>query len=261
MLLAELKDIIRCKDLLLIFIWKEFSVRYNQAVFGIAWAIIQPLSFMLVFTFIFTYVIPTHVSNLPRPVFFYSGLLPWTFFLSSLNYSVPSLTNHHNLIKKIKFPRIFLPLSGIAVAFVDFLIAGIIFAGILFFYKIPIPLTALFCVPLTILLILFTVSFSLLLCSINVYYRDVGLAIATLLRLWFFATPILYSLDNLPERFKIITFLNPLAYIIKNLRICLFLGKPINVTEYLSMLIAGTIFLIMSFAFFKIAERKFADVI
>ncbi|MDL1972836.1 MAG: ABC transporter permease, partial [Deltaproteobacteria bacterium] len=108
------------RDLFLIFIWREFSIRYRQSIIGVLWAILQPLSMMLLFTFIFTYIMPMHITDYPYVLFFYAGLLPWSFFSSSLNYAIPSLTNHYNLITKIYFPREILPLSGVAVAFIDF---------------------------------------------------------------------------------------------------------------------------------------------
>ena len=254
-------NILRYQDLFFIFIWKEISVRYNQAVLGIAWALIQPLSFMLVFTFIFTYVRPIRVSDLPKPVFFYSGLLPWTFFSSSLACAIPSLTNNYNLIRKIYFPKILLPLASIAITLIDLIIASFIFIFLLFFYNISLSGNAFWLAPLFLLLILFTVAFSLFFSALNIYYRDVNLALSTLLRLWFFATPIFYSLDRVPDQYKIIFFLNPLAYIIENMRQCLFTSTPISVNLFLAMLTFGFVAVFLAYKFFEATERKFADVI
>ena len=100
-----LNNLSKYEDLFLVFIWREFSLRYRQSVFGILWALVQPLSMMLLFTFVFTFIMPVAVSNYPYPLFFYSAILPWTFFSSSLNYAIPSLVSHYNLITKIYFPK------------------------------------------------------------------------------------------------------------------------------------------------------------
>lgn len=261
MLWNHVKHLLKYKDLFLVFIWREFSIRYRQSLIGFLWAIIQPLSLMLLFTLVFTYLMPVKVSDYPYSVFFYSALLPWSFFSSSLNYAVPSLTGHYNLITKIYFPREIIPLSGIAVAFIDFVIASLVFIGLLLFYKIPLTVQALWVLPLFFLLIIFTVSISLILSALNVYYRDVNLAINFLIQLWFFATPIFYSINNIPAKLKTILFLNPLAYIIENMRKCVIEGSAIILWQYFSMLIYVIVIFFISYNLFKKTEIKFADVI
>jgi len=214
-----------------------------------------------VFTFIFTYILPVKISTLPRPIFFYSGLLPWTFFSSSLASAIPSLTNNYNLIRKIYFPKILLPLAAIAVTLLDFIVAFIIFAFLFLFYSIGLSVNAFWFIPLFFLLLLFTIAFALFFSALNIYYRDVALAISTFLRLWFFATPVFYSLDKIPEKYKALLFLNPLAYIIESMRQCLFTKTPINISFYFIMFAFGLIALALSYKFFEITERKFADVI
>jgi lipopolysaccharide transport system permease protein len=258
---SEFKNLLNYKDLFFVFIWREFSIRYRQSLFGILWAVVQPLSMMLLFTFVFTYIMPVKVSDYPYPLFFYAALLPWSFFSSSLNYSIPSLVSHYNLVTKIYFPREILPLSGIAVAFIDFLIASLLFIVMLIFYKIPFSFASLWFFPLLIVLLLFTISMSLFLSALNVYYRDVNLAIGFLIQLWFFATPIFYSIDRVPAQFKIILFLNPLTFVIENTRRCLIQGRPVVWWQYLIMLCFMTGISSISYYFFKKTERKFADVI
>ena len=119
------------RDLFLVFIWREFSIRYRQSMIGVLWAILQPLSMMLLFTFVFTYISPVKFSNYPYVLFLYSALLPWSFFSSSINYAVPSLVNHYNLVTKIYFPREILPLSGVVVAIIDFFIASLVYIALL----------------------------------------------------------------------------------------------------------------------------------
>lgn len=249
------------RDLFLVFIWREFSIRYRQSLIGVLWAILQPLSMMILFTVVFTVIMPVNVSNFPYPVFFYVGLLPWTFFSSSMNYAIPSLVSHYNLITKIYFPREIIPLAGVVVAFIDMLIASALLFGILFWYGIPLTLNALLALLLLPLLLLFTASMALLCSALNVYYRDVNIAIHFALQLCFFATPVFYSINAVPMQYKFILFLNPLTFIIENLRRCVLNGYPMIWWQYTFMLlfIMGLAFL--SYRIFKKVERRFADVI
>jgi lipopolysaccharide transport system permease protein len=248
-------------DLLLVFIWREFAIRYKQSFIGVAWAIFQPVMMMLMFVFVFSYVMPVKISDYPYAIFFYAGILPWGFFSSSLNYAIPSLTNHYNLITKIYFPREILPLAGIAVAVVDSLIAGSVYVVLSMWYHVPVTWNVLWLLPLFLLLFLFTVSVALLLSSLNVYYRDVKIAISFLLQLWFFATPVFYSIDLLPSVIKFLLFLNPMTFIVENIRRCVLEGRSVVWWQIIIMFIfiAGLFFI--SYRFFIRVEKKFADVI
>jgi len=249
------------RDLCLVLIWREFNIRYKQSVLGILWAIIQPLSMMLLFTLIFTVILPVNISKYPFPLFFYSGLVFWTFFSSSLNYSIPCLKNNYQLISKIYFPKEILPLSGIAVAFVDLLISFVILLAMMIFYHIPFTLSTLWVFPLILLLAIFTLSISLILSSLNVFYRDVGLATNFLIQLWFFATPVFYSIDKLSPNLKLILFLNPLTFIIENMRRCLMENRGVVPWQFLLLSIFVLIIFKFSYNFFISAEKRFADVI
>jgi lipopolysaccharide transport system permease protein len=256
-----LKRLLQFRDLLIIFTWREFIIRYKQSMIGIFWAILQPLSLMLLFTFIFSYILKMEVSGMAYPVFFYAGLLPWTFFSSSLNYSIPSLTNHYNLITKIYFPREILPLSGILVAFVDFLIASLFFVLLLLIYKVNISLTALWVIPLFVMLFIFTIAVSLFLSGLNVYYRDVKLATSFLIQLWFFASPVIYSIDKIDMKLKVFLFLNPLTFIIENMRRVILEGRTVVLWQFLLVSLLIMVFYIAAYRFFIRIERAFADVI
>jgi lipopolysaccharide transport system permease protein len=256
-----LKRLLQFRDLLIIFTWREFIIRYKQSMIGIFWAILQPLSLMLLFTFIFSYILKMEVSGVAYPVFFYAGLLPWTFFSSSLNYSIPSLTNHYNLITKIYFPREILPLSGILVAFVDFLIASLFFVLLLLIYKVNISLTALWVIPLFVMLFVFTIAVSLFLSGLNVYYRDVKLATSFLIQLWFFASPVIYSVDKIDMKLKVFLFLNPLTFIIENMRRVILEGRTVVLWQFLLVSLLIMVFYIAAYRFFIRIERAFADVI
>ncbi len=256
-----IKRVIPYKDLFIVYVWREYNIRYRHSIMGFLWAIIQPLSMMLLFTFVFTYILKIQTSDYPIAIFFYAGLLPWTFFSSSVNYSVSSLSDNFDIITKIYFPREILPLSGISVAFVDYLIASLIFIPMLVIYKIQITLNVLWIIPLFILLFIFTISMSLLLSSLNVYYRDVKLAIGFLIQLLFFASPILYSIDDLSIKLKLILLLNPLTFIIENMRRCLIEGRGVVLWQFLIAALLVLAFFYLAHKFFIKTERDFADVI
>lgn len=260
-MITALKNLYTYKDLLLVFIWRDFSIRYRQSIFGILWAVLQPLSMMLLFTFIFTSVMPVTVSTYPYPLFFYTALMAWTFFSTALNAAIPSLVNYYTLITKIYFPKEILPLAGIAVAFIDFVIASALFFAMAILYDIHFTMHALWFVPLALLLVIFTISTSLLLSALNVYYRDVKLAIHFLIQLWFFATPIFYSLDRVSMRYKMLLILNPLTFIIENMRRCLIEGREVIIWQFLLMLVGNVLLFFMSYRFFLATEKRFADVI
>ncbi len=249
------------KELLYILIWKEFSVRYKNSILGALWALLQPLSLMLLFTFIFTYVLKLKVGDYPRPVFFYSALLPWMFFASSWDYSINSIVFNRELVTKIYFPREILPLSGIAVAFIDMMISSILFALMMIFFKIQVSFAILWIIPLMFLLLLFTLSMSLIISSLNVYYTDVGLISKFILQLLFFASPILYSIDKLSLELKLLVFLNPMTFIIENIRRCLLEGRNVTLWQLaFSSALVLILFYISSKLFTKM-EKNFADVI
>jgi len=249
------------RDLFYIYIWREFTVRYKNSIIGILWAIIQPLLLMCLFTFIFTFILDVNFGDYPKVVFFYAALLPWTFFSSSLNYSVFSLVNNYDLITKIYFPREILPLSGITVALIDFLIASLLYVVLLIVFKIHINSNALWVIPLMLLLIVFTVSISFLFSCVNVYYRDVGLLTRFIIQILFFASPIIYSIDKISMKIKIILFLNPLTFIIENMRRCVLEGRGVVLWQFLLVSCIVIVFYHYCYKLFIRIERNFADVI
>jgi len=256
-----IKRLLPYRDLLYVFIWRQFSVRYRNSVLGILWALIQPLSMMLLITFIFTYILNVNVGNYPRPVFFYSALLPWTFFSSSITFSTGSISSNQALITKIYFPREILPISGICVAFIDLLIASVLYLFLLFYYNISLNYTLIWIIPIFIMLFIFTVSLSLIFSSINVYYKDVGLLTNFLMRLLFFGSPIIYSIDSLSLKLKLLLFLNPLTFIIENTRRVILEGRDIVLWQFALAFVLVLILFHFSYKLFIKIERDFADVI
>ena len=249
------------KDLLLVFIWREFLIRYKQTVIGVLWAILQPLSLMLLFTFIFGVVLQTTQKNYPYVLFFYAGVLPWTFFSGAANFSVTSLSGNFNLVTKIYFPREIIPLSGVAINFIDYLVGFMVYVILLLFYQVPLTWNFLWIVPLLAMLVIYTTSISLLLAALNVYYRDVKLASTFLLQFLFFATPVIYSIDSVDNRWKMLLFLNPLTFIVENMRRVTIEGRGLILWQITVEMLGVLLLYYVIYQIFTRIERAFADVI
>ncbi len=249
------------KDLFLIFMWRELLIRYKQTALGVFWAILQPLSMMLLFVLVFGVILNIKTNGYPKALFYFSGLIPWTFFSSSITASINCLVSHRNLITKIYFPRELIVFSRIMVFLADLLVSLVLLVVLLFVYHIPLTWEMLWAIPLFFLLFVFTASVGIILATVNVYYRDVGLASGFLLRLWFFATPIFYSLDRLSMKIKLLLFLNPLSFLVENLRRVLVEGRGVVFWQ----LAIETVFILCLFMIcyrsFIYMERSFADVI
>lgn len=249
------------KDLLLVFIWREFLIRYKQTTIGVLWAILQPLSLMLLFTFIFVVVLHTTQKNYPYVLFFYAGVLPWTFFSGAANFSVTSLSGNFNLVTKIYFPREIIPLSGVAINFIDYLVGFMVYVILLLFYQVPLTWNFLWIVPLVAMLVIYTTSISLLLAALNVYYRDVKLASTFLLQFLFFATPVIYSIDSVDNSWKMLLFLNPLTFIVENMRRVTIEGRGLVLWQITVEMLGVLLLYYVIYQIFTRIERAFADVI
>lgn len=249
------------RDLLLVFIWREFLIRYKQTFIGVLWAVLQPVSLMLLFTFIFGVVLQTTHKNYPYVLFFYAGVLPWTFFSGSTNFAVTSLSGNFNLVTKIYFPREIIPLSGVAINFIDYIIGLFVFLMLLVFYRVQITWNFLWLIPLLIMLITYTTSISLFLAALNVYYRDVKLASTFLLQFLFFATPVIYSVDTVDNRWKLLLFLNPLTFIVENMRRVTIEGRGVVLWQIGAEMFGIVLLYLAIYQIFIRIERAFADVI
>jgi len=249
------------KDLFLIFMWRELIIRYKQTALGVFWALLQPLSMMLLFVLVFGLILNIKTNGYPKALFYFSGLIPWTFFSSSVSASINSLVSHRNLITKIYFPRELIIFSRIMVFLADLLISLALLFILLVFYRIPWSIDMLWAVPLFLLLFVFTASVGIILATVNVYYRDVSLASGFLLRLWFFATPVFYSLDRLSLKIKLLLFLNPLSFLVENLRRVLIEGRGVVIWQLAVESVFIFCLFIICYKSFIYMERSFADVI
>jgi lipopolysaccharide transport system permease protein len=258
---AYLTELIGARELLFTWTRRDFKVRYSQSVLGAAWAILQPLSLMVIFSIIFSVFVKVPTGGMPYPVFAYTALLPWTFFANSLNSAIPSLVSNMNLVSKIYFPRETLPLSAIIVSFIDFLIGISVFVLLVVIYRIPVGPTAAL-VPLIVLIqVIFTFGISLAGSAVNVFYRDIRFVIPLALQIWMYLSPIFYSVNVVPERVRPIYLLNPMATLINSYRRVVLLNQPPNWPHLgLAAVVACTLTL-FAYRYFKRAETKFADLI
>jgi lipopolysaccharide transport system permease protein len=257
----NLIEIWRYRELLWALTLREIQIRYRQSALGIAWAVLQPLAMMLVFTLVFSVLLKVPSEGVPYPVFSYSALLFWTYFSGSLTRAIPSVEANEALIKKIYFPREFFPISAVLSAIFDLAIAFVIFLVIMLYYHTPFTLNMFYVVPLVVIQTIFTIGVCLFASALNVYYRDVKYALGLIVALWMYATPIIYPMSLIPERFWKFYLLNPMTGLIESYRSVLVKGLEPQLS-YVGIAAAGAVVLfVVGYLYFKRIEMSFADVI
>jgi lipopolysaccharide transport system permease protein len=257
----ELGDLWRYRELFYFLAWRDIKVRYKQTALGAAWAVLQPLLTMVLFSVLFGYFLALPSGGVPYPVFTYTALLPWQLFAYALTQSSESLVADRNLITKVYFPRLVVPLSSVAAGLMDFAISFVILLGLMPVYRIPLSLRLL-SLPLFILLALLSaMGVGLWFSALNVQYRDVKYAVPFLAQFWFFATPIAYSIEIVPESWRWLYSLNPMTGVVEGFRWAL-LGTEYSVGALVLVSSLAVLSILVSGMFyFKRMEDKFADVI
>jgi lipopolysaccharide transport system permease protein len=248
------------RDLLYFLVWRDLKVRYKQTVLGILWVILQPLLTMAVFTVFLGYLAKVPSDGIPYPVFVFCALLPWQLFAHSLTESGNSLVANQQLIKKVYFPRLIIPICAVIVGLVDFGVAFIVLMGMMLLYGI-VPSYAILVLPLFLVLaVLAALSVSLWLSALNALYRDVRHSIPFLTQFWLFATPIAYSSSLVPEQFRPLYGLNPMVGVIEGFRWAM-LGKGhVGSLIFISALVVILLFW-GGLMYFRQVEKNFADVV
>lgn len=256
----HLKDLWTYRELLYFLTWRQVKVRYKQTVLGFAWAIIRPLAMMVVFSLFFGNLLNVPSEGIPYPLFSYAALLPWNLFAQGLTLSSNSLVVDSNLVKKVYFPRLVMPLSGILPPLVDFVIAFLVLVGMMFYFGYA-PSVRMFCLPALVILAMMTAAgVGLWLSAINAKYRDIGYAIPFLVQLWLFASPVVYPASLLPQRFQILYGINPMAGVIEGFRWALLGTEPPSYLMAVSTAIV-IVLLISGMFYFRSSEKNFADVL
>jgi len=260
-MVQSISNLYQYRDLLWMWILRTIKVRYKQSVLGVLWAILQPLLLMFIFSLVFTLFLNVPTEGLPYPIFSYCALLPWTFFATSIAYGITSLTTNMNLVTKIYFPREILPIAVVAAGLVDLLIGLCVFIGMLIVYQIPVGPAALLFPVLLLVQIILTLGIVLLASAINVFYRDIQHVTPLAIQLLMFATPIIYSVTAVPEKFRWLYMLNPMAVLVQSYRqVMLYNTLPDWGYLLQALLISVAVFLV-GFRFFKSVEWQFADII
>lgn len=249
------------RELLYFLVWRDVKVRYKQTVLGAAWAIIQPFFTMIIFSIFFGKLAGIPSDGMPYPVFAYTALLPWQLFAHAMTSSAESLVGNQALLTKVYFPRLVIPISGVLAGLVDFALAFAVLLGMLWYYGI-LPSIAVLTLPLFLILAITTaLGIGLWLSALNVMYRDVRYTIPFLTQLWMFATPIAYPSSIVPEQWRALYGLNPMAGVIEGFRWALLSadsppGHLLSVTCFIVITI-----LVSGLFFFRRMEKTFADVV
>ncbi len=257
----DLRSLIQYRELLYFFVWRDVKVRYKQTVVGATWVILQPLITMLIFTLVFGYLAKIPSDGLPYPIFAYSALLPWGYFAQSLQRGGTGLVGNADLISKVYFPRLLIPLAAVTTPLVDFLLSFVILGGLMIWYGIS-PTWGVLALPAFLLLALMTaLAGALFLSATNVRYRDIGHALPFVVQAWMYGSPIIYPVSLIPAEWRWLYSLNPMVGVIEGFRWAL-LGT--TSPDFKAMAISAAVVVVALFAslvYFRQMERTFADVI
>lgn len=256
-----LKELWEYRELLYFLTWRDIKVRYKQTALGAAWAIIQPVFMMVVFSLFFGHLGKMPSDGIPYPVFVYCALLPWQLFAHALGESTNSLVANERLITKVYFPRLVVPLSAVLGGLVDFAIAFVVLIGMMAYYRI-VPGMAIFTLPLFILLAVTTaLGVGLWLSALNVQYRDVRYTLTFLTQFWLFATPVAYSSSIVPQRWRPLYGLNPMVGVVDGFRWAL-LGETEAPGLWLGVSVAVVVLILVGgLYYFRRMEDTFADIV
>ena len=257
----RVREIWEYRELLYFLVWRDVKVRYKQTMLGAAWAIIQPLLTMVVFSLFFGKLAKVPSDGIPYPLFAYAALIPWTFFANGLNQASNSLVGSANLVKKVYFPRLVIPVASVLSGVVDLLLAFVVLVAMMGYYGFLPTANILFLPFFLVLALMAALAVGLWLSALNVEFRDVRYTLPFLTQLWLFATPIAYPSSLLSEPWRTVYGLNPMVGVVEGFRWALFTGatRPGNIVIASSF---ATLVLLVGGAFyFRRMERTFADVI
>ena len=257
----DLREMWHYHELLYFLTWRDIKVRYKQTAIGAAWAILQPFLTMVVFSVIFGALLEVPTNGIPYPIFSYVALLPWTLFSGALTRSSNSLIYDANLISKVYFPRLILPIAAVLSLLLDFAISFVILIGMMIFYKIELT-SLIFTLPIFLILALLTaLGTGLWFSALNVKYRDVAYIIPVLTTFWLFITPVLYPITIIPERWQFLYCLNPMVGVIEGFRWALLGQQNIPLPLLLLSASIALVVFIGGLFYFRSMEYEFADVV
>jgi lipopolysaccharide transport system permease protein len=257
----DMRELWSYRELAFFFVWRDLKVRYKQTVFGVVWAVLQPLGLVVVFSLFLGRISGIGPPGVPYTLFVFCGLVPWTLFAKGLGASSDSLLSASNLLQKVYFPRLLLPLAALGSHIVDFVVALTVLVILLLFSGYPPSLNALLVVPFAALLLVVALASGIWLSAATVRYRDIRYVVPFLIQLWLFASPVAYSLAIVPPAWLPLYRLNPVVPAIEGFRWAL-LGEPPPPLDAVAIAVVVSVFLLVAgAAYFRRVERTFADVI
>lgn len=257
-------DLWRYRELFYFLTWRDVKVRYKQTSLGAAWAVLQPLGNMILFTLLFGRLAKLPSDGIPYPLFAYAGLLPWTFFANAVGSSGNSLVGSSHLITKVYFPRMIIPASAILAGLVDLGISFVVMAALMVWYGVPVSGSILMLPILVLLTAILALGVGMWLSALHVRYRDIRYLIPFLIQFWMFATPVIYPASLMPERYRMIYFLNPMSGLIEAYRVALLGGVNGAKFNLVTLGMAGglaILMLIYATYHFRRMEKTFADIV
>ena len=248
------------RELLYFLVWRDVKVRYKQAALGAGWAVLQPTMAMVIFTVIFGRLVKLPTDGSPYPVFVYAGLLPWTFFSNAVTTASNSLVNNANVISKVYFPRLMVPLAAVGAGLVDFAVAFLLLIVLLVWYHVPLtPYFAL--VPVYLFLTMVAaVGVGTILSALTVNYRDFRWVLPFMMQVWLYATPVTYASSVVPQKWRVAFGLNPMSGLVDGFRAAV-LGRPPLWTLVETSALVSVATLVLGLVYFQQVERTFVDVV
>jgi len=261
----RLHDLWQYRELLFFLAWRDVKVRYKQTALGIAWVLLQPVIAVLIFSLIFGLLLQVPSGDVPYPVFAYTALLPWNYFSGALARSSTSLVGSANLITKVYFPRLIIPMSAVVSGLVDLGVSFVVLIALMAIYGIA-PTPAILLLPVFVLLATLTaLAFGLWLSALNVRYRDINYLVPFLVQIWMYITPVIYSTTMIPERFRFLLGLNPMTAVVEGFRWALLgaAASSLQAPAWIYGLSLGVLILalISGLVYFRTTERTFADIV
>lgn len=250
----------RFRELFVVFVWRDFKVRYKQTALGILWAVFQPFIAMLIFSVFFGRLAGVQSDKIPYPVFVYVGLLFWNYYVSALTNASNSMIDNENIVKKIYFPRLILPITTLITPFIDFICSFVILLGIMLYYHYTPSITGIILAPILLLFSSLSASgLGFLFATINVKYRDIRLILPFFIQLLLFLTPVIYPVSLIPNNYQWILYFNPMSAVITLARHYFLGGVGVDTTSILISLASALVLLITGVIYFRSTERLIAD--
>lgn len=256
----DFRELWAYRELLWVLAMRDVTVRYKQTVLGFAWAVIQPVMLMVVFSIFFGKLANLPSDGVPYPIFVYAGLLPWLFFANALGLAGNSLLTSSNLVSKVYFPRLIIPISSMGSALADFLVGSAVLLVLMVIYGVGWSANLLMAPVLTLGIIFSALGVGTFLSALVVTYRDFRFVLPFMVQLWMFVTPVIYPASMVPDKWRWVFYLNPMAGLIDGFRSAV-LGKPFDFMAIGISLVVALVFFVVGVSYFEKVERRFADVI